>query len=235
MKALSATELAVMEGTTVYRKSVKGVEAMGKTERPIKRSTNAKLGKLVTAKVWGGMPVYTLTLEERATCSRACAHWSSCYGNNMPFATRYVAGPALEAEIERDLETLQRKHPGGFVLRLHILGDFYSVSYVKRWGEWLSRFPALNVYGYTHWPKGNAIRKALEAVKADHADRFRVRWSGDQTEATDTALSMDDPETQRKVAAKEAFICPEQTGKVEGCGACGLCWMATKPVAFLTH
>ena len=62
-----------------------------------------------------------------------------------------------------------------------------------------------------------------------------VRFSGLFDDDEMTALSMDDPRTVAMVAAKTAFVCPEQTGKVDSCGACALCWVAVKPVAFLTH
>ena len=33
----------------------------------------------------------------------------------------------------------------------------------------------------------------------------------------------------------DAFVCPEQTGRVDGCGKCGLCWNKDKNVAFIEH
>src|SRR3990167_9551526 len=74
----------------------------------LKRSIdNAKLGKLREwrAGAFKGMPLYSLTLEERATCERSCNAWSVCYGNNMPFAHRFDVladgGLALMARLDR--------------------------------------------------------------------------------------------------------------------------------------
>jgi hypothetical protein len=121
------------------------------------------LGKKVRKGKYKGFPIVTLTLEERKTCPSSCAHWSDCYGNNMPFATRYDVGPEFENMLELELKELQRKYPNGFLVRLHILGDFYSVSYVAKWAKWLTMFPALHIYGYTaNNPK--ALDKKEQAI-----------------------------------------------------------------------
>jgi hypothetical protein len=235
MKPLTKTEKAVLSGGTVYQTKVKAVsDGLGKTERVIKRSKNAKLGKTVTAKAWQGMPIYTVTLEERATCPRSCVHWADCYGNNMPFATRYAAGADLESAIWSELEVLQKRHPEGFAVRLHVLGDFYSVGYVALWARALASFPALHVWGYTARHPGTDIGDAVDTLNRECSDRWLVRFSGLHGHALG-ALSMDEAETVSAVEKREAFICPEQTGKVDGCAACALCWKAQKPVAFITH
>lgn len=256
MKTLSKTELARMNGTTVFTNKVYTADraTMGKTETLIKRSTNVKLGKKVTKGKFKGFPIFTLTLEERATCPRSCAHWADCYGNNMMYAYRYQAGPALENMLELELTELQRKYPAGFLVRLHILGDFYSVGYVAKWAKWLGQFPALHVYGYTANqpdaadPKERAIGLALLSLSDMGSTRWAVRFSGNFIRPTMTANSYDDPQAVAAVTAKQAFVCPTQISKVTGklakkdeetlvpdCGACGLCWSASKPVVFLTH
>ena len=128
MKQLSKTEIAVMNGKTIFTNRIKQAnrETMAKSELLIKKSTNVKLGKKVTKGKWKGFPIFTLTLEERATCPRSCQHWATCYGNNMMYAYRYEAGLALENMLEIELADLQAKHPKGFLVRLHILGDFYQ-------------------------------------------------------------------------------------------------------------
>lgn len=256
MKNLSKTELAAMNGRTIFQNRIKQAdrETMGKSELLIKKSTNVKLGKRVTKGKWKGFPIFTLTLEERATCPRSCAHWADCYGNNMMYAFRYEAGPSLEAMLETELAELQRKHPNGFLVRLHILGDFYSVGYVAKWAKWLSMFPALHVYGYTaNQPDAadkteRAIGQALLSLLDNCGERWAIRFSGNFNRADMTANSADDSRAMDAVNAKQAFLCPTQISKVTGkyaakgeetlvpdCGACGLCWSASKPVVFITH
>jgi hypothetical protein len=67
----------------------------------------------------------------------------------MQAAERIVAGPALEAALWDELAALQQMHPGGFLVRLHVLGDFYSVDYAQLWHEALEAYPALHIFGYT--------------------------------------------------------------------------------------
>ena len=90
MKQMTKTEMAVLAGRSVYHdlraKSVS--DGMAASERVVKKSTNTKLGKRVTKGKLAGFPIFTVTLEERATCPRSCIHWDDCYGNNMMNATR---------------------------------------------------------------------------------------------------------------------------------------------------
>ena len=52
-----------------------------------------KIGRQVTKGPCKGQPIYTLTLEERASCPRSCREWLGCYGNNMQAAERVVHAP----------------------------------------------------------------------------------------------------------------------------------------------
>jgi len=254
MKQLSKTQKAIMAGKSVYHNRVKSVsDGMAKSETVIKKSTNVKLGKKVTRGKLAGFPIYTVTLQERATCPASCLHWHDCYGNNMMFAVRYNADDDLIAAMESELQVLQAKHPKGFLVRLHVLGDFFSVSYVAQWGKWLGMFPALHVYGYTANQfdaadnKERAIGQAILSLRMGCGIRFAVRFSGSYSDSF-SALSADDDRALALLDDKQAFKCPTQiskeTGKlakkdeetlVSDCGACGLCWQASKPVVFLTH
>jgi hypothetical protein len=234
---LTKTEIAIKNSVSLFHvHKVKSVtDGMGKTEKVIKKSTNVKLGKTVKSGIFKGMPIFTVTLEERATCSSTCDHWRTCYGNNMPFATRYSADSALIDAMEIELIELNRKHKNGFLVRLHILGDFYSVDYVNKWGEWLNQFENLYVYGYSERKSNTPIGKALDKLRKTHRQRFMVRVSGDFNRRTMTALSFDNPLALKQIARKQAFVCPVQENKTDSCGTCGLCWTAQKNVVFHTH
>lgn len=240
---LTKTQIAIATGRTVFQSTLKdtSTQALGKTEKVIKESTNVKLGKRVTKGKLRGFRIFTVTLEERKTCPVSCAHWADCYGNNMPFATRYEANATLITNMESELAQLQKKYPKGFLVRLHILGDFFSVAYVDHWKGWLDKFPALHVYGYTaNQPNAEdsnerAIGQAVLSIQQSNPVRFAVRFSGNFEHDSMTALSGDDARAMVQVSQGKAFICPVQTDKTASCGTCGLCWTATKPVIFLTH
>ena len=231
------TEIAIENGVSVFHAhKVKSVlDGMGKTERVVKKSTNIKLGKKVTKGILKDMPIFTVTLEERATCSNTCLHWWTCYGNNMPFATRYEANDALTDTMEIELKELNRKHKNGFLVRLHILGDFYSVEYVELWDKWLAQFDNLYVYGYSERKTGTPIGDALNILRERWTNRFMVRVSGDFSLSTMTAISFDDNRAVTQIENKQAFLCPVQEDKTDSCGTCGLCWTAKKNVVFKTH
>ncbi len=180
---------------------------------------SAKLGRKVVKKAWRGMPIYYLTLEERATCPKSCAHWTNCYGNSMHMAVRFRHGPALEAAVGRDLDALAMAHPQGFVVRL-MLGDFYSVAYVRLWREWLAR---CNGFGYTAWPRESEIDYAVYATTVAFRDRFAVRRSGASAARLAARTIGYLPERARQA---DGIVCPHQLGLTANCGTCGLCWSA---------
>lgn len=189
---------------------------------------NRKIGKYVTKGPRRGWPIYMLTLEERATCPRTCAAWGFCYGNQSQAAERIVAGPELEAALATELASLQRLHPGGFMVRLHVLGDFYSEDYVRFWTLALDRFPALHVFGFTARLPGASIGDLLWALADEQWDRFAVRFSGLNSPQKASALQMDE-------GSGGAIPCPAQTGKTECCASCQLCWNSTRSISFARH
>lgn len=180
-----------------------------------------KLGRTVTKGAWKGMPIYSLTLEERATCPQLCVHWRDCFGNRMRWAARQPQGHKLESHIAKELEELSRKHPNGFVLRLHILGDFVSVNYAARWSRWMWQFPALRVFGYTAHSPYSPIGKVIAALNKHNPDRWQVRFS----EGPPGSFRTGD----------DGIVCPAQTGKTRSCATCSLCWSTLKPIRFLAH
>lgn len=229
-RMLDPWHVAVVDGRSLYRKRV---EVPREQKGPLLTGHhNRKIGALVTKGAWAGMPIYTLTLEERATCPRTCRQWSTCYGNNMNWATRWRHGVILEALLERQLAELQRTHRRGFVVRLHVLGDFYSVLYVVLWERWLARYPALRVFGYTGWQPGSEIGDAVANVRNVHWNRFAVRTSNGPV-GEPRAIIL--PRVMAGPVVDGAIICPAQTGRTGCCGSCGLCWGTKRDIAFLPH
>lgn len=193
---------------------------------------NPKLGARVIKGQWGGFPIYSLTLEERATCPATCSHWTDCYGNSMPFAKRYAHGPKLEGAIEAGLHQLDRMHRGGYVIRLHVLGDFYSVEYVRFWQRMLQEHPALNVFGYTaHMPSADQIGWLIFMLRVTHRRRWAVRYSGEGVRFSARTIDY----VPDRPSQSAGMACPEQLGLVPSCGACGLCCTSKRPILFIDH
>ena len=145
-KAMKDTHPSIINGTTVFANSkLTNIDPMSE-KTVLKASSNAKLGKKVVRGAWKGAEFLTLTLTERETCPRHCAHWNDCYGNNMHLAKRISTVGLMDA-IERDLNNLNPAKQ--YVIRLHVLGDFYSVEYVEFWGRMLEKFSNIKIYGYT--------------------------------------------------------------------------------------
>lgn len=219
---------AVVEGRTRYLASLREPAS----ETVLKSAKNqAKIGGLLVKGKWRGMPVYSLTLEERKTCPTDCPLWRGCYGNNMHLAHRFRHGPALERKLRKEVRQLSREHPAGFVVRLHTLGDFYSVEYVQLWAELLKTYPQLRIFGYTaRWCRDDSVALALIRLAMENWDRFAMRFSN----APITACSTITIEHMGQKPA-DAILCPAQVGKTESCSTCGLCWQTDRRIAFLRH
>lgn len=204
---------------------------VGEVDRVLKTGHQSrKIGKVVMKGPRKGWPIFTLTLEERASCPRTCREWGRCYGNNMQAAERIVHGEPLERALIRELGALQRRHPGGFLVRVHVLGDFYSSGYVETWREALVSFPALHVFGFTARLPDSAIGDSVARLSAEFGwARWAVRFSGAEGR-TRAARTVAAGETDR-----DAVPCPAQTGATECCATCALCWQSERSIAFRVH
>jgi len=192
---------------------------------------NRKIGRQVRKGRRRGWPIYTLTLEERATCPRACVAWSYCYGNTSQAAERLVAGPELEEALWAELAQLQASHPAGFLVSLHILGDFYSIDYVTMWELALGEFPALHVFGFTaRDADADPIGRMLHDMACATWDRFAIRFSGREGPMMASRIIDHGQDSD-----PEAITCPAQTGKSQCCATCMLCVYSERSIAFARH
>jgi hypothetical protein len=194
-------------------------------------SNNKKLGWNITSKKWQGAKLYSLTLEERASCPTSCEQWDNCYGNNMPFAHRFKhTHPDFLTQLEANVDAVCAKHPGGVVIRLHVLGDFFSIAYVRFWARMLDKHQNLYLFGYTHHKHGTNVGAWISLLTATYIKRCVIRFSDDPVMDLSAQTIKPDSPKQRGI------ICPEQLGMADSCADCGLCWTAlNKPILFLEH
>lgn len=221
---------AIVDGRTLFRNRVAVPDFSSMLFKSGKN--NRKIGSHVSKGMWTGMPVYTLTLEERATCNPICSSWAICYGNHMQWPTRWKAGPELMRIIPGQLQTLARKHPKGYVVRLHVLGDFPSRQYVMLWRDMMAEIPQLRVYGYTRWEKSDPIGDLIDDLNEIYPNRWRIRWSERGGEMG--TVTIKDTTARGRIA--QGIVCPAQTeGDEVSCGSCGLCWNSSEPIVFINH
>lgn len=250
---------ALTEGRTIFKNRVAEPGSNVKRRLLVSGANNRKIGAKVRVGRWAGFPIFTLTLEERATCPSTCHHWRTCYGNNMQWPLRWAHGQTLLNELHRELTALQTEHPGGFVVRLHVLGDFYSTGYVDFWADALRRFPALHVFGYTAWPADTLIGAAVFRLANSQWERFAVRQSvmeprrgrREAVSAWNDTLAIDPQGAPARLAPPptkgnpvdgltwagclKGFVCPAQQRDDKYCGVCGACWESDHNVVFLIH
>jgi hypothetical protein len=231
VKPLNENHPAIVEGRTLFPGTV--VDVADSPRVLVSGINSRKLGAMVTKGKWAGMPIYHLTLTERATCPRSCAVYTSCFGNGMHQARRHRHGPELEFRLMEELRALGLRHRQGFVVRLHTLGDFYSVDYVRFWEKAILNLPVLHVFGYTAWGKDTAIGRELAAFARAHWGRFAIRQSGAAGQKRGAHTIWRHPEG-RVVA--EGVVCPAELDSRRCCGSCSLCWAAPDiPIVFVAH
>jgi hypothetical protein len=227
---------AIQDSRTVFTTKVKPLPTLPSEEVLKRGRTDSKIGRKVTKGKQKGFPIFALSLEERATCPKYCFHWDDCFGNNMRYGTRYVVSEELLELIYKQLQKIARLNPRGFMVRLHIVGDFESVEYVRFWRDMLLAFPMMEIFGYSARlaSENDDIGFALLDLRNDQP-RFHIRFSNDSNSGF-AALSFDSPLGQESLAKGKGIICPEQLGKTDSCGTCRLCWILSgKDIIFLTH
>jgi hypothetical protein len=231
---LRADHPALSEGRTIFPTTVKTPQ---KTERLlVSGHNNPKLGAEVRKGPWAGFPIYHLTLEERATCPRSCAQWAGCFGNTMHMARRHDhRHEDFLTLLEMELHTLAGRHPMGFAIRLHTLGDFYSVAYVAFWARMVEAIPQLHAFGFTAYSAladdahESDIGEAVEQLSLNNWSRFAIRLSGSRGPGGSVVVTKPAP---------DLLMCPAQTESTTACSTCALCWSPAafeKPIGFLKH
>lgn len=217
---------ALRAGTTLFPSTVMPAAQM---ERLLKSGQNSsKIGKVMAKGRWKGMPLFTLTLEERATCPRSCLQWSTCYGNNMHMAQRVHDDGTLMTRLTSELVHLAFCHPQGFIVRLHVLGDFNSVEYVQFWRDAMVRFPNLRIFGFTARQPDDPVGRAVLELMRDFYDRVAMRISGGGYD-TDCAEVVDRPEDATGIR------CPAETDATRCCATCALCMQTNRTISFVRH
>ena len=132
--------------------------------------------------------------------------------------------------LSHEVVQLSEEYPRGFLVRLHVLGDFFSVDYVAFWAGLLRDVPALHLFGFTAYPPDSAIGAAVGAMMVAHGwDRAAIRFSG--AAGREMASRVIGPgETD-----KDAILCPAQTGATDCCATCALCWASQRSIVFRRH
>lgn len=238
VKPLPDDHPAIIENRPLFPTMV--VPAKDRDRLFVSGHNSRKIGRMIVKGAWKGMPIYTLTLPERTTCPPECHVAKVCYGNAMPFAVRRAPGAELESRILKELRALELQHPDGFVVRLHVLGDFYSQAYAYVWHTALSTIGSLHVYGYTALGQSSdeargAIADVIDRMNIDFPDRCFIRFSDPEPIPGGATTINRVPEAAN---VPEGLVCPAEREATACCATCGMCWEAAardKTIVFVLH
>lgn len=225
---------------TIYPRTLQKPNA--ETDVLMDGAMNRKIGGDVMVGKLKGARILTLALEERKTCPQSCLHWTTCYGNNMGFVKRWRHGPDLEAAIRSQINRhFAQPSPSALLIRLHVLGDFYSMDYVKTWVNLIDLHPDLHLFGFTAHPTDSEIGAAIKRVRESAPDQFAIRTSGETGPMGSWTIDWPTEKRFIRINGDVGIVCPEQrdandTGKREKhCGNCAACWQSNIPVVFIEH
>lgn len=232
---LPAKHRAVLDAETLHPHTLH--DASEYSEILTDGAFNSKIGGDVLVGELKGAKIFTLTLEERATCPKTCGHWRTCYGNAMSQAKRWHRGPVFERALAHDVA--QRcAEIEKVLIRLHVLGDFYNVEYARLWQSMLARHENLHVFGFTAHRYDSRIGRIIDQMNRAHVPaRSSIRFSG--TSEAMGSFTIDFPTNKKRLG--DAIVCPEQRHAMNGtrtgkhCGNCALCWQSEAPIVFVEH
>lgn len=234
-KPLGGMHPAITEGRTKFRSRVISAKKSKRVLVPGKE--NQKLGHKVTKGRWKGLTIYSLTGHERASCPLSCAQWHTCYGNNLNWSQRVTLDHELRKRLDVELDMLAAKHPQGFLVRLHVLGDFGrnaadGIPYVTFWRDRMRDTPEIHVFGFTAHAPDSAVGGMIMLLNREFPNRWHVRFSG-TTRADGYGATVIE-----SLADSRFVVCPIETEHPKApasCGDCGLCWTMKPPVEFEMH
>lgn len=234
--ALPALHPAMVEGRTLFPRSV--IDASDAPRLLVPGFNSSKIGGRIIKGPWARLQIYTLTLEERATCPTTCGLLRECFGNSSPFSRRHRDDGTMVERLGVEISALLQQHRRGIAVRLHVLGDFATADYARAWLAWVKHYPKLHVFGFTAWQPGTEIGTLVLSGNKRFSGRWSIRCS---VGPTDRIAPMQATTIWRQPEADnvpEGLVCPASTHKTSACGTCALCWspaMKDKRIVFVGH
>ena len=190
-------------------------------------------------------------IERGGTCPGATLWCVKCYA--LAAELRYP--PAAASWAARTVAPLPAISDKTRFFRWHVAGDFDSVAYIQTCIDQAREHPHVKFWTYTRSWAVPVLLPALERLRAEPNVQLFASidptTKGRPPEKWRRAWIKDDDRMRRDVAAMEivppedykpqGLDCPEQTGKVKNCAACGWCFTNGKngnqrgDVVFATH
>jgi hypothetical protein len=182
------------------------------------------------AKIGPNVYTYSRLPGKDQTCPGATAACEAvCYAKR-------VDGPVRQMWRGNSAETVPPIPDDCRLLRLHISGDFTTVSYINAWYERLAARPDVTAWAYTRSWRVPHLLPALNRLRGlDNVELFASMDEDSEAPPADWRVSWleGDP---RIGAARASYVCPEQTGAKPNCEACRYCFDGWQnDVTFLLH
>lgn len=189
---------------------------------------NTKIGKNVYTFSTTAGPV-----SEGGTCPGA-SEWcaANCYAVRL---TRYpsVTSRYNENRDAVDAGMMPEVPANATMYRIHVSGDFDTAAYIHAWRFLVKSRPDVRFYAYTRSWRVPALRKALDALRAEPNMQLFA--------SIDPSIADVPPEGWRVAFIDDdsrfaGLACPEQSGRKANCAECGYCFRGKRGnVQFATH
>jgi len=175
---------------------------------------NLKLGKLPSF----SLPVITTCPGKTPFCEAFCF---GLKGNYILPSVKDTNERRLEASLRSDfvpiiVQEIRKTKAQAF--RLHVVGDFYSEEYIRKWEEIAAELENVIFFGSTRTWRCGYMGEALKALR-DRPNVF-MKASVDLTDDLDPTIC-----GWRVWSIEgEGDPCPHDYSIVEDCNDCGRCW-----------
>ncbi len=179
---------------------------------------NLKLGDLPSF----SLPVITTCPGKTPFCERYCF---GLKGNFNLLNVKEANDRRLDATLRPDFvdimvgEIRKTRAPA---FRLHVVGDFYSVEYIEKWGNILKALPAIIFFGSTRSWRCGFLSAAIKEFR--DMDNAYIKASVDLTDN----LSPLNCGWNLWSVEGDGLPCPHDNGTVANCLECRRCWTKKK-------
>jgi hypothetical protein len=226
--------------------------------RPTGKLRRRRERRLVQGNTKVGPNIFVFSLPAALTCPGATpACLSGCYARRGRYRFGGVRASLLKNWAaskdpffaEKLIAEIRERHAQ--VVRIHSSGDFYDLTYIRRWARVIRNCPATTFYAYTRSWRLSGLRAAIEellvplpnlrlwysadadsGMPKDVPPNVRVAWlqtEPDEPVPEDADLVFRVHRLRRRPARRIGLtlVCPTEngsTGDSTDCGRCGRCW-----------
>jgi len=185
------------------------------------RYGNSKIGHIYNF----SLPAFKTCPGKTEFCSRFCYGVRGCYAqkhtiNALENNFNQSQQPDFCNPLKREITSIKCK-----IIRIHVVGDFYSECYINQWINIAKEFPNKTFYAYTRSWRVQSLLEPLNRLR--QLDNCFISASTDFTHP-------DLPDSSWRVVSinGDGIPCPHDSNENINCLDCKLCFTGNNNISF---